>query len=59
MNNPQNFLITYGLHNFVTHAQEKKKHTFFIKNKEGQKMTGHAINLIKGNFGEATDIQVV
>ena len=59
MNTYQNFLITYGLHNFVTHTQQKKKHTFFIRHKEGQKMAAHAMDLIKGNFGETTDIQMV
>ena len=59
MNNPQNFLITYGLHNFVTHAQGKKKHVFFVGNKEGQKMANHAMNLIRGSFGDSADIQMV
>ena len=59
MNNPQNFLITYGLHNFVTHAQKKKKHTFFIRGQESQTMIGHATHLIKESYGETTDIQMV
>ena len=59
MSNPQNFLITYGLHNYVTHTRKKKKHTFFIGHKEGQKMADHAMRLIKGNFGDSADIQMV
>lgn len=58
MNNAQNFLITYGLHNFVSHAQTNTKHVFSIKRMESQKMIRHAKTLIAASFGESADIQV-
>jgi hypothetical protein len=59
MSNEQNFLITYGLHNFVTHALTKGKHVFSIGGVESHKMISHAKNLITESFGETADIQVV
>jgi len=58
MNKEQNFLITYGLHNFVTHTQKSGKHAFFIKSQESQNMISHAKALIEGSFGDAADIQM-
>lgn len=59
MSTEQNFLIIYGLHNFVTHALKKGKHVFFIRAKAGRNMICHAKTLIKESFGETTDIHVV
>lgn len=59
MSNPQNFLITYGLHNFVSHIQENNKHVFLIMGSESQKMICHAENLITRCFNEAVDIHIV
>jgi hypothetical protein len=58
MSNEHNFLITYGLHNFVTHAQSEGKHTFTICGIESQKLISHAKSLITGRYGNATHIQV-
>jgi len=54
----QDFLITYGLHNFVTHKHKSGEHSFFINRKERQKMISHAKALIEGTFGKTADIQV-
>lgn len=59
MTKEQTFLITYGLHNFVTCALKSGKRVFFIKCKEGQSMIRHAKHLIKESFGEATDIRMI
>jgi hypothetical protein len=58
MSNEHNFLITYGLHNFVTHAQNEGKHTFTIHGMESQKLISHAKSLIAGSYGTAADVQV-
>lgn len=58
MSNEQNFLITYGLHNFVTHAQSEGRDTFTICGMESQKLISHAKSLIAGRYGNATHIQV-
>jgi len=58
MSREQNFLVTYGLHNFVTYTQQRGKHAFFIESQEGQNMIRHATALIEGSFGETADIQV-
>jgi hypothetical protein len=58
MSNEDKFLITYGLHNFVTHAQSGGKHIFMIRGMEGQKLISHAKSLIAGSYGPDTDIQV-
>ncbi|WP_157231201.1 hypothetical protein [Kiloniella laminariae] len=54
-----NFLITYGLHNFVTHSLKSGRHTFKIHKAESLKMIAHAKNLIQENFGRSVKIQVV
>ena len=58
MSNEHNFLITYGLHNFVTHAQSKGRHIFTIHGMESRKMISHAKSLIAGSYGKTADIQV-
>lgn len=59
MTTEQNFLITYGLHNFVTYAaQPNGKRTFTIQGVESQKMIRHAKSLIQGNYGNLPDIHV-
>ncbi len=58
MNNEQSFLINYGLHNFVTHAQRAGKHIFTIRGMESQKLISHARSLIAGSYGNAAHIQV-
>lgn len=59
MSNEQNFLIRYGLHNFVTHVQiSRKQSTFFIESTESQNMVGHALSLIKDRFGDGATIQL-
>ena len=58
MSNEQKFLITYGLHNFVTHAQNGSRHTFTICGMEGQKLISHAKYLIAARYGNAAHIQV-
>ncbi len=58
MSNEHNFLIIYGLHNFVTHAQSEGKHIFTIHGMESQKLISHAKSLIAGSYGNAADIQV-
>ena len=58
MSNEHDFLITYGLHNFVTHAQSEGTHIFTIRCTESQKLISHAKSLIAGSYGDAADIQV-
>jgi len=58
MSREQNFLVTYGLHNFVTYTPKHGAHSFFIRGSERQKMIRHAKSLIEGTFGETVDIQV-
>ena len=58
MNKEQNFLVRYGLHNFVTVAQSGDHHVFAIRQTEGRKMIGHAEHLIKESFGEMTEVRV-
>ena len=59
MSTEHKFLITYGLHNFVTFSQPTGKRTFTIQGLETQKMIGHARSLIQGNYGESVLIQVI
>ena len=59
MSNEQNFLIRYGLHNFVTHVQiNRKQSTFFIESTENKNMVGHALTLIEDRFGDEAKIQL-
>jgi len=59
MNNAQKFLITYGLHHFVTHSQINAKHAFVISGTEHSHLIRHAGNLITEMFREPADIQIV
>jgi|GEM_PF-502414 hypothetical protein len=54
----QNFLVRYGLHNFVTYTLERGKHVFSIKGTEGMNMIKHAQTLIEGSFGQSASIRV-
>ncbi len=54
----QNFLVTYGLHNFVTYTLERGKHVFFIEGKEGLNMIAHAKTLIEETFGKSASIRM-
>ena len=58
MSREQDFLVTYGLHNFVTYSLKRGEHFFCIKGKESQHMIRHAKALIEGSFGKSADIQV-
>ena len=58
MRNEQDFLITYGLHNFVTHARSEEMHLFTIHGMESQKLIGHARSLISETYGRTAVIQV-
>lgn len=58
MTTDHNFLITYGLHNFVSCAQANGKRVFTIKGQTNPKMIRHAKHLIAGNYGPGADIQV-
>lgn len=55
MNTPQRFLVTYGLHNFVTCAACDNKadvHPVFSIDRLGNpKLISHAKSLIEGAFG--------
>jgi len=59
MNTEQNFLVRYGLHNFVSCSGGNGKNTFFIRCGVGQRMIRHAENLIKEAFGDVMEIQRV
>jgi len=59
MSKEQIFLVTYGLHNFVTHDRTGATPGFCIRSKEGLTMTRHAKGLIEDSFGDATEIHVV
>ena len=54
----QNFLVIYGLHNFVTHTLERGKHVFSIEGKEGLNMINHAKTLIEETFGKSASIRM-
>jgi hypothetical protein len=58
MNNEHDFLVTYGLHNYVTYAKREGKHIFTIRGMESQKLISHAKSLIAGSYGNAALIQV-
>ncbi len=56
--NEKRFLITYGLHGFVRHADDGGKSVFTIHGSENRKMVRHAAALISGHFGDRVDVQV-
>lgn len=55
----QDFLIKYGLHNFVTSARTGERLVFFIRNAGGQTMIDHAKKLIEGSFGPTATVAVI
>ncbi len=59
MKNEDTFLITYGLHSYVSHARVGDRSVFTIRAPAGAKMVRHAQTLLKGNFGTAAAIRVV
>ena len=56
MTQPNTFLITYGLHNFVTHRQNADGLVFTIAGSGNPKLVRHAHDLIAGTFGPAAQI---
>jgi len=63
MTTEQHFLITYGLHNFVSHAPNPAsasgRDAFLIRRHEGVDMVRHATSLIEGSYGDRADIRLV
>lgn len=59
MKNEDTFLITYGLHSYVTHARVGGRTVFTICAPANPKMVRHAKSLLTGNFGGAAAIQVI
>lgn len=55
----QTFLVTYGLHNFVSHAAASGRAAFLILRREGPDMVRHARALIEGSYGDRADIRLV
>lgn len=58
MNAFENFLVRYGLHNFVTSAMEGGQTVFTIRRAAGRKMVGHARDLIADAFGQTAAIRL-
>jgi hypothetical protein len=58
MNNADTFLITYGLHSYVTHTRVGGQSVFTIGAPAGQKMIRHATDLLSGSFGMSAAIRV-
>lgn len=58
MKNADTFLITYGLHSYVTHSKVGGQSVFTIGAPAGQKMIRHARTLLSGTFGNAAAIHV-
>ncbi|SDF84937.1 MULTISPECIES: hypothetical protein [Thalassobaculum] len=59
MKNEDSFLITYGLHSYVTHDRVGDRSIFTIRAPAGPKMIRHAKTLLTGNFGGAAAIRVI
>lgn len=59
MTTEQKFLVTYGLHNFVSHSPVAGRNTFVIRSREGTDMVRHARSLIEGSYGDRADIHLV
>jgi len=53
------FLVKYGIHNFVSCAEKAGKQTFFIRKSERDSMIKHAKSLITGAYGDTTDIRII
>ncbi len=58
MSNEQDFLIKYGLHNFVTGSHKRGKRVFIIRGMENPILVSHARHLIEEGFGASTSIQI-
>jgi hypothetical protein len=52
------FLVTYGLHSFVTHARPAGRSIFTISAQAGSTMARHAENLIADIYGRSAAIRV-
>lgn len=59
MTTEQKFLITYGLHHFVTFAQPDGEPTFTIQGEERPKMIRHATSLIQESYNRPAHIRVI
>ncbi len=59
MSKEQNFLIKYGIHNFVSCALEGGKNVFYIRKSERDNMIAHAKKLLQGGYGDQVEIHVV
>jgi len=59
MSTEENFLVRYGLHNFVTSTLASGRQIFLIKSMQSQDMISHAMGLIKGKFGDSVEIKLV
>lgn len=55
----QNFLVRYGLHNFISCTQINGRITFLIRGIVSQKLICHAEHLITEAFGDLMEIQHV
>jgi hypothetical protein len=53
----ETFLVTYGLHSFVTHACPAGYSVFTIGTWAGRKMVRHAAGLIVDTYGQGAIIQ--
>lgn len=51
MTHEHKFLVTYGLHNFVSHSRVGEKPIFTIHRHDNLKMVGHAKSLITESYG--------
>ena len=51
------FLIKYGIHNFVKHTQKNNTNYFSIKKTTHHKMAQHAEKLIFGIFGDTAKVR--
>ncbi|MBF0247708.1 MAG: hypothetical protein HQL36_06495 [Alphaproteobacteria bacterium] len=58
MNSESNFLIVYGLQNFVSCATNEGRLIFTIRALQSDKMVRHAMDLINGRYGKAATVQV-
>jgi len=58
MTTEDNFLVIYGLHNFVSFVIDGGRLVFTILDHEGPKMVRHAKSLIGGSYGTVADIQI-
>ena len=58
MPNEETFLITYGLHSYVTHARPAGRSVFTIGAQAGSKMARHASGLIADTYGRNATIRM-